>query len=104
MRLLATGLWPRFASLVRGSSRRITIVKASASSILGYQSDQPSSKPPSAAVHSAPAPPRSIVSKCSPASRVPALRAAASPPWTPTARSDREPSMGGQDKGRQTYR
>src|SRR5687767_14590321 len=25
----ATGLWPRFATLVRGSSRRITIVKAS---------------------------------------------------------------------------
>jgi hypothetical protein len=41
----ATGLWPRFATLVRGSSRRITTMKASASSILEYQSDQPSKKP-----------------------------------------------------------
>lgn len=41
----ATGLWPRFATLVRGSSRRITTMKASASSILEYQSDQPSMKP-----------------------------------------------------------
>ena len=41
----ATGLWPRFATLVRGSSRRITTMKASASSILEYQSDQPSKSP-----------------------------------------------------------
>ena len=46
MRHYATGLWPRFATLVRGSSRRITTMKASASSILEYQSDQPSMKPP----------------------------------------------------------
>jgi hypothetical protein len=41
----ATGLWPRFATLVRGSSRRIMTMKASVSSILEYQSDQPSMKP-----------------------------------------------------------
>ena len=41
----ATGYWPRFATLVRGSSRRITTMKASVSSILEYQSDQPSMKP-----------------------------------------------------------
>lgn len=41
----ATGLWPRFATLVRGSSRRIMTMKASVSSILEYQSDQPSVKP-----------------------------------------------------------
>ena len=40
----ATGPWPRFATLVRGRSRRITIMKASVSSILEYQSDQPSMK------------------------------------------------------------
>ena len=45
MKDYATGLWPRFATLVRGSSRRITTMKASASSILEYQSDQPSMKP-----------------------------------------------------------
>jgi hypothetical protein len=41
----ATGFWPRLARLVRGSSRRITTMKASVSSILEYQSDQPSKKP-----------------------------------------------------------
>jgi hypothetical protein len=46
----ATGPWPRFATLVRGSSRRIMTVKASASSILEYQSDQPSTKLTSTAV------------------------------------------------------
>lgn len=45
VRSYATGLWPRFATLVRGSSRRITTMKASVSSILEYQSDQPSMKP-----------------------------------------------------------
>jgi hypothetical protein len=44
VRFYATGLWPRFATVVRGSSRRITTMKASASSILEYQSDQPSMK------------------------------------------------------------
>jgi hypothetical protein len=44
VRFHATGLWPRFATVVRGSSRRITTMKASASSILEYQSDQPSMK------------------------------------------------------------
>jgi hypothetical protein len=39
---LCDGRQPRFARLVRGSSRRITIVKASSCSILEYQSDQPS--------------------------------------------------------------
>ena len=41
----ATSHWPRFATLVGGSSRRITTMKASVSSILEYQSDQPSMKP-----------------------------------------------------------
>ncbi len=41
----ATGLWPRLAALVRGSSRRIMTMKASVSSILEYQTDQPSMKP-----------------------------------------------------------
>jgi hypothetical protein len=40
----ATGHWPRFATLVRGSSRRIMTMKAGASSILEYQTDQPSRK------------------------------------------------------------
>jgi hypothetical protein len=44
VRHYATGLWPRFATLVRGSSRRITTMKAGESSILEYQSDQPSMK------------------------------------------------------------
>jgi hypothetical protein len=55
VKIYAAGLRSRPATLVRGSSRRITIVKASASSILEYQSDQPSLKPPSTAVPSAPA-------------------------------------------------
>jgi hypothetical protein len=45
VRPYATGHWPRLATLVRGSSRRITTMKASVSSILEYQSDQPSMKP-----------------------------------------------------------
>ena len=52
----ATGPWPRLATLVRGSSRRITIMKAGASSILEYQSDQPSTKLISTAVPSASSP------------------------------------------------
>ena len=72
VRSYATGLWPRLATLVRGSSRRITTMTASASSIREYQSDQPSrsrfdrcpvcSKPPTASMP-----------ECSPASRVRAL-------------------------------
>jgi hypothetical protein len=41
----ATGPWPRLATLVRGSSRRIMTMKAGVSSILEYQTDQPSLKP-----------------------------------------------------------
>jgi hypothetical protein len=41
----ATGLWPRLATLVRGSSRRIMTMSAGVSSILEYQTDQPSMKP-----------------------------------------------------------
>jgi hypothetical protein len=49
----ATGPWPRLATLVRGSSRRIMTMKAGASSILEYQSDQSSTKLTSTAVPSA---------------------------------------------------
>lgn len=41
-RFYATGLRPRSATLVRGSSRRIKTLKASFGSILEYQIDQPS--------------------------------------------------------------
>jgi len=63
-------------------------MKASESSILEYQSDQPSTKPLrplSLLLH----PQQASMSECSPASRVRALRAPATPPWTPAARSDR---------------
>ena len=38
----ATGPWPGFASLVRGSSRRFMTMKAGSGSILEYQTDHPS--------------------------------------------------------------
>lgn len=41
-RFYATGLSPRTATLVRGSSRRFLTMKASFGSILEYQTDQPS--------------------------------------------------------------